>query len=271
MPFAYGGGVQTLEQPLRAAIGRNVSPAVVLRRLDQAMRLGFVTSVDVIYGLPGQTHHGLYATLQSLVNAGLHGISLYRLNISRRNAWFLNRFRNINRDAGYRYVLFQMADQFLTASGYEKNHFVHYARPEDQNTYAGHARRGEDLLALGASADGVFGPYHYRHPGYAAYVTGSKTGRPALAGGILENKKEQACGPVVADLMCGRVNAHVLEALNAQRLLARWNDCGLLRPTAEQGQLALSANGSWFINDMIAELKNLGESDEKGVDRSTCA
>ena len=252
-------GVQTLEEPLRGIIGRKVTTSMLINRLINAIKKGFITSVDVIYGLPGQTVKSLLKTLESLVDAGLHGISLYRLNISRRNHGFLKQFKDIKRDALYEYVLYQIADQFLMYSGYQKNHFVHFARPEDRNYYSTHLQRGEDLLGLGASADGVFGNYHYRHPGCAKYMKEKESGRPAFEGGVAENEEEQKYGPAVAALMCGGISLQDLQHINANDLLGKWLDCGLLRKTPDPLQFTLSANGSWLINDMILELRTKAE------------
>jgi radical SAM protein with 4Fe4S-binding SPASM domain len=252
-------GVQTLEEPLRGIIGRKISTSILINRLINAMNKGFITSVDVIYGLPGQTVKSLLKTLEDLVDAGLHGISLYQLNISRRNHWFFKQFKDIKRDALYDYVLYQIADQFLMCSGYQKNHFVHFARPEDHNYYSTHLKRGEDLLGLGASADGVFGHYHYRHPGCSKYLNGKESGRPAFEGGVVENEEERKYGPAIAALMCGGISRQALQYLNAKDLLGKWIDCGLLRKNTDPQEFALSANGSWLVNDMILELRTKAE------------
>lgn len=58
-------GVQTLEEPLRREIGRRDSSETVLERIADCLSRGFVTTVDLLYGLPGQTVAGFFPALNS--------------------------------------------------------------------------------------------------------------------------------------------------------------------------------------------------------------
>ena len=236
-------GVQTLEERVRRTIGRREAAGAVEEKLARALQGGFIVSVDVVYGLPGQTLEGLIGSLERLVALGVDGFSLYQLQISDRNRRFLERQGIAAQDPARDYELFQAADQYLTGGGYRKNHFVHYARERDTNLYYTHLVRGEDLLALGPAADGVFGAYHYRHPEFREYVAGGAW--PALEGGVEENALERKIRPAVAALMA----ASIPESAPVQR----WLERGLIE-RSEHG-LALSASGSWFLGEMLRELK----------------
>ena len=248
-------GVQTLEEPLRQTIGRRESAGAVLEKLSNALNAGFITSVDVLYGLPGQTIAGLLHTLESLAAGGIHGVSLYRLNISQRNEKFLMRTLQFTPDRVADYVLFQVAEQCLTDVGFRKNHFTHFARPEDRNLYYTHAKRGEDLLALGTTADGVFGAYHYRHPEYQAYIAGEKPNIPVLEGGLWETPREQRLHPAITSLLTGSIRFSVLQELQVESLFEQWRSNHLLKDALESDTWILTANGSWFVDMMISELK----------------
>ena len=237
-------GVQTLEEPVRKAIGRREPAQAVEEKLARALERGFVVSVDVVYGLPGQTPAGLLASLDRLAALGVDGFSLYQLQISKRNQRFLERQGITAQDAARDYELFLAADERLVSAGYRKNHFVHYARPRDTNLYYTHLVRGEDLLALGPTADGVFGAYHYRHPEYSEYVGGAA---PALEGGVLENALEQRIRPLVAALMAGSVT----DAMPVER----WLERGLIQQRADG--FSLTATGSWFLGEMLGEVKDI--------------
>jgi coproporphyrinogen III oxidase-like Fe-S oxidoreductase len=166
------------------------------------------------------------------------------LQISKRNQRFLERQGITAQDAARDYELFLAADERLVSAGYRKNHFVHYARPRDTNLYYTHLVRGEDLLALGPTADGVFGAYHYRHPEYSEYVGGAA---PALEGGVLENALEQRIRPLVAALMAGSVT----DAMPVER----WLERGLIQQRADG--FSLTATGSWFLGEMLGEVKDI--------------
>jgi len=249
-------GVQTLEEPLRHTIGRRENADVVIRRILRSLEMGFITSVDVIYGLPGQTLHGLIDTLDRLCDVSIYGVSLYRLNVSSRNRKFLEKQKDFNRDAVYDYILFQAADHFLIGAGYSKNHFTHFARSEDRNLYYNHAKRGEDLLAMGPTADGVFGSYHYRHPEYNQYVIGADSDVPVLEGGVRETPLEQWLRPAIAALMTGSLSRVVVQELKLEPLLENWIGSLLLKEDLDTGSYILTANGSWLVDEMITELKN---------------
>ena len=246
-------GVQTLQEPLRHTIGRREKAEMVIEKILRSLAMGFITSVDVIYGLPGQTLPRLMDTLERLHAAGIHGISLYRLNVSSRNRKFLEQQHDFIHDAVYDYVLFQAAHQFLIQAGYAKNHFTHFARTEDRNLYYNHAKRGEDLLALGPTADGVFGAYHYRHPEYQPYISGRSPEIPVLEGGLNETPGECSLRPVIASLMTASLSQAMIEEFQLQSLLEKWLKTALL--SKFHHAYILTANGSWFLNDMLAELK----------------
>jgi oxygen-independent coproporphyrinogen-3 oxidase len=246
-------GVQTLEDPVRRAIGRRDPAPLVVEKLRRALAAGFVTSVDVMYALPGQSAAGLVATLETLADAGLHGVSVYGLQVTHRNRRFLERHGAARRDPLREYLWFQAAEQLLRRRGYRKTHFTHFALPPDSNLYYSHPERGEDLLALGATADGAFGGYHYRHPELQPYLTGTTPAGPALEGGVSETPSERLLHPVATELMAGAVRPETLERLGAAPLLARWREWALVAGDTAAGRLTLTANGSWFVADMLRQ------------------
>ena len=250
-------GVQTLEEPLRHQIGRKTPTILLMKQLSHALKMKFITSVDIVYGLPNQTSKGLLQTLDQLTDAGIHGISLYRFNISRRNRWFVKSCQGFTPEKVYDYCLLQAADQVLVRRGYKKNYFNHYALPKDRNIYFTHAQRGEDLLAMGTIADGIFGDYCYRHPGYAKFLASTTKSMPALEGGLCFTKKERTIHPQTMQLMGGYFPFKYINGEKLRRLVSKWVDCALIKESAGNNGLDLTANGSWFISDMIREMEDI--------------
>ncbi|MCM2257980.1 MAG: hypothetical protein NDJ94_20295, partial [Vicinamibacteria bacterium] len=187
------------------------------------------------------------------VATGVHGISLYQLQVSARNRRFLAGQNALGRDALHEYVLFQCAEQVLLRAGFSKNHFTHFARASDQNLYYRHPTRGEDLLALGPTASGVLGGYYYRHAELDRYLE-DRRGQ-GLEGGMTETPDETRLGPAMIELMSGIACPTTLAAVGAEDLLDRWRAHGLVRSLAPADRLALTANGSWFVRAMMQEVE----------------
>ncbi|MDR2549544.1 MAG: radical SAM protein [Desulfobulbus sp.] len=251
-------GVQTLEEPLRRDIGRSEPATIVLQRLEDCLALGFITTVDLLYGLPGQTAAGFFAGIARLVDLGVHGLSLYRFNRSLRNRGFVRRYRDQadQADMARDYSLFLAADLELERAGYRKNHFCHYARPEDRNLYYTHARRGEDLLALGATADGVFADLHYRCPPLTRTFLDPTRPHPLFQGSVAAPGTDRHRAAVAAHLMTGSVPGHLLRAAGLAEKATHWRQCGLLRARNDEPDLfSLTGSGSWHLCAMLEELK----------------
>lgn len=250
-------GVQTLQDSIRLRIGRKEPAETVLQRLARAVEQGFIVSADVLYGLPGQRFEHLLDTLERLVDVGIEGVSLYQLQRTPRNCRFLDRNQFRAFPSLVNYAFFLAGEFFLRERGYRKTFFSHFSRPRDRNLYYSHVTRGEDLLALGPTADGVFADYIYRHPELGGYETRMA---PALEGGMQESAWEQQIRPAVAALMNAVVPARMLADLGGGSLCDFWMACGALEQGENPGEHVLTANGSWFIARMIAQLHALGSA-----------
>ncbi len=256
-------GVQSLEDPVRSIIRRRAPARVVLERIREAVERGWIVSVDLIYGLPGQTLSGLLEDIRSLVTIGVDGFSLYELQVSDRNRRFIQRHRLEERDRRHNYLWAQVAAHYLLALGYRKTLFNHFAGVQDTNLYFTFPERGEDCLALGTIADGVFGDYHYQHVEYAAYSRQVPTGVPGLGGGLRRNAVENRMQPLVTALMAGRVPRRLVADPIIHPLSQRWQETQLLIPDPSNGDLLLTGSGSWFVGHMISELMHHVEALEQ--------
>jgi hypothetical protein len=147
------------------------------------------------------------------------------------------------------WVYFHVAHRTLVEAGYRKNHFTHFASGPDCSLYYTHARRGEDLLALGPSADGVFGPCLYRHAELEGYLGARGVW---LEGGLRENPAEERLRRPGAALLAARLDPAECSGLEA--LVNRWQRLELL-----DSENSLTANGSWFIAAMLDELREAGD------------
>lgn len=256
-------GVQSLQDEVRQLINRRATADAVLSTIADVVEMGWIVSVDLIYGLPGQTLGGLLSDIRSLVTAGVDGFSLYELQLSSRNRQFARRHGLDRRDRRLNYLLAQAISSFLTSLGYEKTLFNHFAGVQDTNLYFTFPARGEDLLALGTIADGLFGDYHYRHLEYAAYCRGVRDGFPGLQGGLRRNEMENRLQPLVTALMAGSIPPSLFADPALQALLSGWRELLLLAKDPQTGNLHLTGNGSWFVGNMISQLMARMLADER--------
>jgi coproporphyrinogen III oxidase-like Fe-S oxidoreductase len=247
-------GVQSLQDEVRRSIKRRATVGTVLDTIATAVERGWIVSVDLVYGLPGQTFDGLVRDIQALVAVGVDGFSLYELQMSARNRKFIQRCGLDQRDRRLNYFMNQVAARTLLALGYKKTLFSHYAKAKDTNLYFTFPARGEDCLALGTTADGLFGDYHYRHPEYAAYCQGVNAQFPGLEGGLRRNDLENRLQPLTIALMAGSVPPSLFADPASQALLPRWRESRLLVDDPQTGNLWLTSSGSWFLGNMISQL-----------------
>jgi coproporphyrinogen III oxidase-like Fe-S oxidoreductase len=257
-----------MEDAVRKGIGRRQPAAAVLETIRTVTERGWVVSVDLVCGLPGQTLRGLLDGILALRAAGVHGFSLYELLIYPQNRKWAEHFhlieRGSERDHRPNYFLFQAGAALLEEHGLRKNLFNHWADEQDQNVYFTFPQRGEDLLAAGTNADGVFGDYHYRHPIYADYLRDSTPHNPGLLGGLRRSARESRLFPYILAVQSGTISAEQARALaacifpNGQPLLERWQTHGLLAHLPGGG-FRLTSNGSWFAGNLIEELNAVME------------
>jgi len=251
-------GVQSLQDDVRQAINRREPATAVLEKIGRAVDMGWIVSVDLILGLPSQTLEGALGDVQALEATGVDGFSLYELQLSSRNRRFAQRHGLVGRSRLTSYFLLQAVSRLLASMGYRKTLFNHFARERDTNLYFTFPERGEDCLALGAIADGVFGDYHYRHPEYKAYSQSVSDAFPGLQGGLRRSALENRLYPLEIALLSASISpelfAQVLGSGRSEPLLRRWQEAALVGKDPLSGQLRLTGNGSWFVSQMMAEL-----------------
>ncbi len=243
-------GIQTLEEPLRQRIGRETDAVEVLKKIHQAKKFGFTVCGDIIYGLPDQTVDGYVTSIKKLIESDIDGLSLYRFVVTPRNRDFvLHTFPHYQKDEIENYILFQVGHQLLTKAGYGKNHFIHFVKNDD-NLYYRHLLRGEDLIAMGPTADGIIGSYRYRHPNLKQYLQAPHSSGSVFEGGILESKNAMKIKPATVEMMCGQLSTETIQKLDLYPLIEKWLRCHVVERRNGHGY-RLTANGSWLVDQLL--------------------
>jgi len=251
-------GVQSLDDAIRQTIGRRDPSSVVLARIEAALERGWVVSVDLVCGLPGQTTAGFVDDVQTLVALGVDGFSLYELLIYPQNRAWAEANGLADRSHVPNFVMFVAAAEALDARGFTKRTFNHWANERDADVYFTSPARGEDCLAVGTIADGVFGDYHFRHQRFAGYVHGAHEDGIGLEGGLRRTSAENRLHPLVTAILSGTIAQDVVAAIDArfpedEPLSEDWLEHRLVA-RGPSGDLRLTAGGAWFAGNMVRAL-----------------
>lgn len=169
-------GLQAWDDRLLSLMGRRHTAADFLRAYRAARRAGFANvSVDVMYGLPGQTLAGWRETLERVVALGPEHVSAYSLQVEEGTA--LARWLREGRlaaagggggrrrgTAGFALpgeeevaAMYALARAFLAASGYEQYELSNFARPGYRSRHNQVYWRNGDYLGLGPGASSHLG------------------------------------------------------------------------------------------------------------------
>ncbi len=150
-------GVQSLDDANLAVLGRNHTAAQARAAARAAMAAFPRLSIDMIWGLPGQSADAWAADLRAGLALGPEHVSAYELTFEAGTAFDRARRRGLMTapDDGARADLFDLTGRILEADGYEAYEVSNHARG-----VAARARhnlvywRGEDYVGLGPGAHG---------------------------------------------------------------------------------------------------------------------
>jgi oxygen-independent coproporphyrinogen-3 oxidase len=161
-------GVQTFDTDLRRRLGRKLSGEAVAEFLGELVALDRASVVaDLIYGLPGHAADGWLADIDTAIDIGLDGVTLYALNIWRDGplakaiaAGKLGPAGDLAAQA-HAYVA---ALERLAGCGWRhvsQSHVVRTAR--ERNRYNRMMKAGSPCLPFGAGAGGNANGHRWRN------------------------------------------------------------------------------------------------------------
>ncbi|BBW95539.1 radical SAM family heme chaperone HemW [Geobacillus sp. FSL W8-0032] len=155
-------GVQTFDPELLCAIGRTHRREDVVRAVEMAREAGFVNiSVDLMYGLPGQTLALFLADLEAALSLEVAHLSVYSLMVEPKtmfyNEWRKGRLRLPGEEAEAE--MYEAAMDRLPAGGYRQYEISNYALPGRESRHNLTYWNNEEYYGIGAGAhsyiDGV--------------------------------------------------------------------------------------------------------------------
>jgi len=157
-------GVQSFSAHELQVLGRIHSIKDVYNTFELARKVGFnKISLDLMYGLPGQTREGWRDNLQKVVALRPEHISLYQLNIEKGTPFALLRDKGLlqpfTQDEAY--LMYREAIGYLKAKGYHHYEISNFALPGKEAVHNSLYWQNEEYLGLGAGAAGYLQGVRY--------------------------------------------------------------------------------------------------------------
>lgn len=177
-------GVQSFDNGLLERIGRIHNVEDVYRSLENARKVGFDNlSIDLMFGLPGQTLEQLADSVERAMALGLPHYSLYSLKIEENTLFHKLYERNeLPLPAEEEeYDMFLLLMKKLKEGGFRHYEISNFAKPGYESRHNSTYWRNEPYYGLGAGAHGYAkGERHVNLKGVQPYIEANKEKLPRL-------------------------------------------------------------------------------------------
>jgi len=254
-------GVQSFADPLLRLLARRHDAAQAARALEACLAAGFVVNCDLMLALPGLSLGELEASLEKLLEARPHHVSLYLLEMDKphRLAQLAARRPELfpSEEAAARQYLY--ASRRLRQAGYRHYEISNFALP---GYYARHNLRywrGGVVLACGVAAAGQGRSLRFRNTeDLAAYMAAVEAGRsPRVETRRLLPEDALAEAVMLRLRLAWGAPSPAVEAVAQARpafgqLLEDFRAAGLARTRG--GRVALTPKGWLVSNELFATL-----------------
>ena len=148
-------GIQTFDDATLKLLNRRHNAAQAIEAVDRCRRAGFANiSIDLIYGLPGETDERWKQDLQQAVALNMEHISAYHLTYEEGTRLYellqARRIREVDEESSVRF--FSTLMDTLTDAGYEHYEISNFCRPGMHSRHNTSYWNGIPYLGCGASA-----------------------------------------------------------------------------------------------------------------------
>jgi oxygen-independent coproporphyrinogen III oxidase len=251
-------GAQSFRPHLLAVLERRATPDVVRRAFHTLRDVSFDNiSLDLIYGIPGQSAADLEADLGDALALGPEHLSCYELEAKPGTRFTHAHGAELARQADAMESYFELVVEALTGTGYRWYETANFCRGGDRDLRSRHNLAywlGRDYLGLGIGAVSTIQGNRWRNmPRLPAYVAELAAGRrPAREVEPLSTdvrmRERVMLGlrldePLAVDGLADVLDGPALERLERLGLVARSN-----------GSLALTARGRMLGGGVTADL-----------------
>ena len=171
-------GVQSFQAGMLRVLDRQAGPEQAVAAVDAARGAGFESiSVDLMFGVPGQTDELLDADLARALEMGVDHISWYELEIKPRTA--LERAGAALPDEDWAADAYERIVGSLEGAGYRWYETANFARPGHECRHSLGYWSADDYVGLGVGAVSTVNGRRWRnHAGVDAYIGTLSSGVP---------------------------------------------------------------------------------------------
>jgi oxygen-independent coproporphyrinogen-3 oxidase len=252
-------GVQSLDDAILARLGRLHDARGARAAFDAARRAGCDNvSVDLMYGLPGQSAAGWAASVDGVLAWGPEHLSAYGLTLDAGSRWAATGVEGLPPEDTVVEQYWALA-RAAAARGFEHYEISNYARPGFRSRHNQVYWRAAEYLAVGPGACGFVGDVRY------ANVKPVSRYCATLEAGALPIETSERLTPrqrLGERLMLGLrladgvprawLDARVAGDAALARTIAAWRDAGTLTGRGER--VALTEAGFLVSDALLAEL-----------------
>jgi oxygen-independent coproporphyrinogen-3 oxidase len=256
-------GIQTLHDQTRMRIGRREAGAAALARIRSLETRGFLTSVDLIIGFDGVDASVVEDDLERLYEAGVRMFSICELR--ERGPGRLG-IRDEEERARRNHAVWRTIWAFMKRMTLAPIHLGQFGRTQADNLYFTHPARGEDCVAIGPYAHGSAGDLCYGNQLLPDYYDAIRSGHSPIAMGFDYRAGEQIIRELERELLAHRISQRALDRVwhayprTFPPIVDRWLAEALLSETHPVADFELTADGSWFVGNMIEKVRHMAET-----------
>ncbi len=263
-------GIQTDDDELLKKLGRPHSYAQAVTAVERIRKAGFKNlSLDLMYGLPGQTLESWEATLRRVLTLNPEHMSCYGLKVEENTPMFAYKDICGIPDEDTQADMYLQAVQILRTKGYRQYEISNFARKGNISRHNMKYWTGGEYLGFGPNASSDFGGKRFTvKANIHEYITGIKKGLQVLEDVQEVPHRERAGEYLVTRL---RTTAGIrgdeyekqflLPFAPLEEAFERWQTQGLADVTGT-GRWYFTPEGFLISNSLISDLLLIQERTE---------
>lgn len=156
-------GIQSLDDTMLRWMNRRHTAMEAVDAVHRAQDAGFGNiSVDIIFGLPGQTLENIVATVSGVLQLGVQHISAYSLTVESRKLQRMVELGQVVLPSDDEYAdMFQLISSSIVGAGFVQYEISNYALPGYESVHNSSYWHGVPYLGLGPAASSYDGVHRW--------------------------------------------------------------------------------------------------------------